>query len=744
MKAKNGVLFLFLLVGLFSCSTKKDTFINRNYHAVTAEFNTLYNGQNAFNKGLEDLNSKFVDDYWNLIPIEPIRFEEQPIRIPQLGGPGASFNNNSSNQNNKSSTFERAEEKATKAIQKHSIRIRGVEKNPQIDDAFLLLGKSRYYTQRFIPAIEAFNYIIKKYPKAKLIDETKIWKAKSNIRLENEDIAVESLLNLLKKDKLTANIREQANTALAMAYQKKDSIKAVIDRLKRAVRVGVNPIQRARNQYLLGQIFSGQNEKDSARTMFEKLGNDKKAPYKFRLRAIMALANEAQNDSSVISLINRYEDMLGYWDHRKSIDIIEYHQGILEEKLNDKKKAIESYKNAVSFQEARPKIKSYSYERLAELYFSMNKFSLASLYYDSVLKIDVQETLRTKKIRRKYNSLSDLIKYENIVKKNDSIIKIILLEPDERIAYFESYIESIKKEDDEKRKLAEKSMKGVPSFERSGGTQSRKKDRGKWYFYNQESLSFGEGEFKRIWGNRALQDNWRWSQSFVKQQVTRNNLSTNSKSTQVGPTANVEATNKYDLNSYLSRIPTETIVIDSIADERVQALYELGLMYSERFERDQMAIDRLERLLKSYPPKRLVLPTYFLLYELYGKQKESKGIFYKRSVLRKYPTTAYSRVIKARDGEPNSDQEIEEIKKLYEASYKMYDKGNYEQAAVFIEQSLETIDNSPLIPKFELLKAYCIGKYASKKQYKKALDKVFKDYPNSIEGRKASSISKKL
>jgi hypothetical protein len=43
-----------------------------------------------------------------------------------------------------------AETKATKAIQKHSMNIDG-GKETQIDEAYLLLGKSRYYDQRFIP-----------------------------------------------------------------------------------------------------------------------------------------------------------------------------------------------------------------------------------------------------------------------------------------------------------------------------------------------------------------------------------------------------------------------------------------------------------------------------------------------------------------------------------------------------------------------------------------------------------------
>jgi hypothetical protein len=51
------------------------------------------------------------------------------------------------------------------------------ERNFQIDEAYLLLGKARYYDQRFIPALDAFNYILYKYPSSNIY-EAKIWRGK--------------------------------------------------------------------------------------------------------------------------------------------------------------------------------------------------------------------------------------------------------------------------------------------------------------------------------------------------------------------------------------------------------------------------------------------------------------------------------------------------------------------------------------------------------------------------------------
>ena len=120
----------------------------------------------AFDEGRESLNANYNDDYWDILPIERLQVTED-IKLD-------SENNNPN--------FIIAEEKATKAIQKHSMDIRDEERNPQTDEAFLLLGKARYFDQRYIPALEAFNYIINKYTYSNKLNEANIWREKVNIR----------------------------------------------------------------------------------------------------------------------------------------------------------------------------------------------------------------------------------------------------------------------------------------------------------------------------------------------------------------------------------------------------------------------------------------------------------------------------------------------------------------------------------------------------------------------------------
>jgi hypothetical protein len=53
-----------------ACSTKKDTFISRNYHALTNKYNVLYNGGIGYDKGLLGINEKSKNNLWKRLPVE--------------------------------------------------------------------------------------------------------------------------------------------------------------------------------------------------------------------------------------------------------------------------------------------------------------------------------------------------------------------------------------------------------------------------------------------------------------------------------------------------------------------------------------------------------------------------------------------------------------------------------------------------------------------------------------------------
>jgi hypothetical protein len=152
---------------LSGCSRKKDKFLNRGFHSMTTKYNYLYNGNNLLNQGKFEINENIFDNFWEILPTEKTQVKEEQTKLKIKEEQSASL-------------FAQSEEKAVLAIQKHAMNISGKEKNPQMDEAYFLLGQSRYYDQRFIPSLEAFNYILFKYPTSELVNKAKIWREKIN------------------------------------------------------------------------------------------------------------------------------------------------------------------------------------------------------------------------------------------------------------------------------------------------------------------------------------------------------------------------------------------------------------------------------------------------------------------------------------------------------------------------------------------------------------------------------------
>ena len=186
---------------LLSCSTTKKGVLNQGYHALTTKYNVLFNGKEAFTVGEAILEEAFEDNFYELLPVEPINLRGENIDETTIV-PG----------------FDRAEEKAVKSIQKHSMNINDIQYNSQMDEAYLLLGKARYFDRRFFPALEAFNYLLESGANPSNYVEGKIWREKTNIRLRNVELAIDNLTPLARSLVPNNRFYPQANATLADAY----------------------------------------------------------------------------------------------------------------------------------------------------------------------------------------------------------------------------------------------------------------------------------------------------------------------------------------------------------------------------------------------------------------------------------------------------------------------------------------------------------------------------------------------
>jgi tetratricopeptide (TPR) repeat protein len=785
LKLKNNnlryIFSLLFLILLIACSTKKDKLINRKWQALNTKYNVLYNGNLALDKGIEEVKQTYSDNFWEILPVERMQVSSENIL------PGQTKNAN----------FARAEEKATKAIQKRSMNIEGKEKNPQMDEAHLLLGKSRYYDQRFVPALEAFNYILYKYPESDKIYEAKIWRERTNMRMDNDALAVKNLRKLLIDIKLKAKLKEQvyadANATLAQAFlnlEERDSARA---RLKVATELTNSTEEKARYRFILGQLYDEAGEKDSAYAAFQSvIDMNRKSPRRYIIQAHARQASQFDFEKGdTIAFLKKYKDLLEDRDNRPFLDVLNHQMALFYDKKANKKQAIKYYNKSLRTKSQDQYLMASNYRNLAKIYFDNAKYQSAGQYYDSTLTRLTPKTREYRYIKNKRENLADVIKYEGIAQHNDSILNVVSLSPADRKSFYEDYIVRLKKSDAEKaaaEKAAQEKLErlarnansdddvidpvagarspGLPPGSGPGSGKSLSNDRpnektpvtasnsgnsstspksamGKkdaFYFYNPSTVAYGKLEFKKKWGSRGLKDNWRISSSKEADSDKKNDAASDKDSIS-GTSKKDEIEEKYTPEFYLKQLPEDKKLLDSLAKERNFAYYQLGIIYKEKFKEYKLAASKLEQLLINKPEERLVLPSMYNLYKIYEIIDKPKAEVMKNKIISQYPESRYAQILKNGATDPNSENLSPEV--AYKALYKMYEDGQYIQTLEAVEKATEQFTGEEIIPKMELLKAAVIGKLKGLAEYKKALNYVALNYPNVEEGKQAESMISK-
>ncbi|EAZ96943.1 gliding motility-related protein; TPR repeat-containing protein [Flavobacteria bacterium BAL38] len=735
---------------MIACSVKKDKFINRNFHAVTTEYNVLYNGNLALDKGLEDLKITYQDNFWEVLPIERTSDKEEAIL------PGQTKNQN----------FERAEEKAVKAIQKHSMNIAGTEKNPQMDEAYLLLAKARYYENRFIPALEALNYILYKYPLSDRIYHAKVWREKVNIRLDNEDVAIKNLKRLFKDQKIKGQDLADANAMLAQAYMNIQVKDTAIAALKVAKEATNNNEEKARYTFILGQLYETLQYNDSAYSAFQEvIDMNRKSPrrYVIQSHAKQALQFDYKNGDTLV-FVEKFNKLLEDRENRPFLDILNHQMGIFYDKQDLNTKAKTFYNKSIKALSRDKYLVSSNYRNLGEIFFKEADYKTAGQYYDSTLVQLDDRTREYRKIKKKRDNLEDVIKYEAIAQQNDSILNVVAMNDLERVTYYENYISKLKIEDEKKAKLAEEKAIKEANIQASVSNNSPsgklnpvgKKDgqaidmggasmlppgmgidngSSNFYFYNPVAVEFGRKEFQSRWGKRALKDNWRISSVVT---IDSNNIKNDSiGSDQKEEEIKNELNPKYNTEFYLSQIPTDQKLLDSLAKDRNFAYYQLGLIYKEKFKEYALAASRLEQLLKNNPEERLVLPSMYNLYKIYQQISASKAEEMKQRILAQYPNSRYAQILNNPEVEI-TDNENPEL--VFNALYKKLESNQVREVLVEVDEAIFKFAGEESLPKFEMLKAKVVARLKGVDEYKKALNFVALTYPNVDEGKQAEKM----
>tara|TARA_R110002033_G_scaffold4035_1_gene20922 strand:- start:300 stop:2843 length:2544 start_codon:yes stop_codon:yes gene_type:complete len=722
LKLRNKLIFSVVFGGLAfnGCSTKKDALLNRNWHALNTKYNTLYNGNIAFEEGREGLNAVYQDNYWEILPVERLEVTED-IKLD-------------SEENNPN--FLIAEEKATKAIQKHSMDIKDEERNPQTDEAFLLLGKARYFDQRYMPALESFNYILNKYTQSDKLNEATIWREKVNIRLENEELALKNLKRLIKQEYLSDQEYADARSMMGQAYINLKIPDTAIQQLKIASLYTKKNPEKGRYLYIIGQLYNELGFKDSANYAFDKVIDlNRKSPRVYMINAhLQKIQNTELADDNREEMYEYLTELEEDRENRPFLNkifrqVAEFHLANKSDSL-----ALLYYNKSLRATQNMPQLNALNYENLAIYNFDQNEYKPSGAYYDSVLQNLNENTKKYREVKKKLDNLEDVIKYEEVVQYTDSVITLYEFSIDDRITYFEEHIARLKAVAEKERKKGENMANaGFAAFSK---TKGGKENKGKFYFYNITTLGYGKNDFKTRWGKRSLEDDWRWSNKSKAQ-----NLEVNGENTAITAANNLAALGeeeKYSVEFYLSQIPTDPLLIDSLRSERNFANYQLGLIYKEKFKENLLAAGKLESVLRSNPEERLIIPSKYNLYKIYEESGSSLATDMKYDIIKNHPESRYAEILLNPQAILTGSADSPDAK--YQRLYRMFQNQEFLKVITGAEESISKYTGDPIVPKFEMLKANAIGRLQGFEDFKEALNYVALNYPNNPEGKKAQTM----
>ena len=666
---------------------------------IPTMYNVLYNGNLALEEGKKELAKKRKDNYFEILEVEP-EVRSQNYNLKGEGNPH----------------FDRAEEKAIKAIQRHSMVFDGKQKNRKIDDAYMLLGKARYYNGRYIPALEAFNHLLTNYGETNQRYNAAVWREKAHIQLGREQLAVTALEKILEEEQPKRRERATLHAVLAQAFINLESYPKAIEALKQASQETKEKPKRGRYYFIIGQLFEHLQQKDSAQAYYQKvIGLNWNVPRRLWVEAQVGKARtQTLTPEEKIAYTKKLRKMEKLYEHKDLLDLVYFQHALFLEGENQPKAATNYFLRSLEKNKDNEGLRRRTHEHLGELYFKDKKYPLAYAHYDSTLVYIPKNTLEHLYMRRKRDNLAQITAFENTIAKADSLSRIMKMPKEEQIRYFERHIDSLKQQP------ATQQAVTITDFGRATTPQQQNPQEG-FYFYLPQTVAYGKQLFKQRFGDRPLMDNWRWSNQLIAQQST--DVVTDSLAiSQISP------------EDYLKKLPTPS-ELEQLQKDRETALYGVGELYWEKFADGKLAEQRLTRLLSLTHNDKLKEKTLYLLYKINEKNPKEADA-YKQQLLTSFPNSEYAK--------PISGQQSTNEKELQEQYQRLSDQlaaQQYAEVLAYIQAHKTAYKTSSMGPDFDILKAKAIARLEGKAAYIRELEAIVQEYPNTSQ---ADDLKEKL
>ncbi len=705
-----------------SCSKEHNSLLNKGYHSLTTRYNVFFNGNEKLKESEQKLYTGTVDDYQQIISVFP--------------------DGNESSSKEVSSLLEISIQKASKGIDRHSMRFKLKNKkdgkteerevNPFIDDCYLLLGKSYFYKREFNNAANTFEYIAKEYDKKKIKYDALIWLIRADVANENYEDARKIIDKLDNETEIPKKKKGYYLAAKAQYFIKTNDNSEAIDALNEALTFKAKKKLKTRWFYVLGQLQSREDNKTEAIAAYKKVVSGI-CTYDMQFSAVIEMTKAQSEGNKSDDFARSLLKMAKEEKNKEYLDQIYYTVAQIYHQNGDEVKATEYYLLAANKSVKNRKQKALAFLAIADINFKKSDYLSAASYYDSSLTVMPAEDALYEPTEIKKNNLKDLVVQIEIINTQDSLLTLAKMPEEALLKKIDKTIARFIEEEDQR---TEQELLSADAAAKQN-TTAQSDQSGKWYFYNPSLVTAGKAKFAALWGQRKLEDNWR--------RKNKSSAAFGSDEETAVP-SNAEATTdaKKTREYYLENIPKSEAEIAASEEKLGAAYFTLGTLYKDKMEDDKSSISTLEEMNKKLPGNNNELKSYYLLYRMnLSAGNTTRANYYKNLIGTKYPSSEYLRLINNPSAAKEDEAKEKALSAQYEQLFNEYKKGNY---ALVKEQTASLINENPkgaTTPQLALLNAFSVGKSDGSVAFTDALTKLKANYTGSDAAVSAENILSK-
>jgi tetratricopeptide (TPR) repeat protein len=730
-----------------------------------------FNGNEAYKEAYKAQLENHSENYSEMILMYPV--SALPKEKSQAGGP-----------------FDKAIEKAVKAIKMHSIQTKPdrktgkgndpkyrefmtrTEYNPFLHNAWMLMAKSQFQNGDFLEASSSFSYISRLYEtQSEIAVPAKIWKARCYSELgwfyEAEDI-----LSKLNNNQLPKKQTDWFSTVYADYLVKQKQYAEAIPYLKIAVKSEKNKYQRNREKYLLGQIYASTGQKDLAYKTFGDVSSSS-VPYILQLSSAIR-QTEVYPGGDIKKMSKKLGKMTKSSKNKDYLDQIYYALGNIYMTVPDTTKAIESYESGVEKSTQGGIAKAMNQIQLGDIYFNLRKYVKAQPNYSEALSQLKKEDEAYPRVSKRSEVLDALVTHVEAVELQDSLLRLSRMTEKERLVVVDKIIADLIKKEKEEKEKAEKeeyqSRQENLQAERQTAMNAKRPQQpimpqgsasqeGSFYFYNKQAVALGKTAFQQKWGRRKLEDNWRrqnkanplsdmaGDESLADETNLSDTLAAESLVDSVKSIADagdkqLSQDPKYP-QYYLQQIPVTEEDIEASNLIVADGLFNMGVIYKDMLEDYSLALETFDSLNIRYPENENKLEAYYHTYLIYWKQDDmAMANFYKSRIRSEFPESDLALAMADPDYEYNQKMMNVRQDSLYQKIYNDYLDGKPLTIRETYREVSTKYNQSKLMPKFMFLNALSFVQTHEADTFKILLKELIEKYPTEDVSVLAGEIMK--